>query len=581
MPRPLKGARYLRPDTSVPDLGAAISELLPSLDMYETLAFYDAFEELEPTPSDRAVLALNDLFYLLVGLCGRRDAIHPWLFDRVREVEASPDGHLDLWARGHYKSTIITFAKTIQDVLEDPELTVGIFSYSRQTAQKFLAQIMQELQKNETLKVCFPDVLWWSPDREAPRWSLDKGIVVKRNSNPKEASVEAWGLVEGQPTGVHFKLLVFDDMIEQRNVTSPEQIQKATEAWELADNLGVGDGTIKRYVGTRYLLGDTYQTMIDRKVVKKRLHPATDNGKENGKPVFLSEKAWNEKKITQRSTLAAQMLQNPAAGKAAMFEQTWFRPYEIRPHTLNVYIMADPSRGRRSSNDRTAIAVIGVDSQGNKYLLDGARHRMKLSERWEMLLMLRRKWATAHGVQIVRVGYERFGQQSDDEYFQERMRMLEDDDQFAIDELAWPHEGGNSKKDRVQRLQPDFEMGRFFLPLTIKHPELGESYWRIGKDEEGKSTGELEYIPNRGLTSTQRGMDATGQKWRIPKSIVRRDEEGNLYDVTWALMQEMVTFPFGSHDDLVDAVSRIYDMQPIPPVKMDAISAETVAYPDA
>eukprot|EP01030_Chromulinospumella_sphaerica_P013763 gene13763-13546_t len=257
--------------------------------MYETLEFYNQFERAGPTPFDRALLGLNDLFYMLTGMCNRRDAIHPWLFDRCAEVEEEPNNCLDLWARGHYKSTIITFARTIQDILEDPEQTIGIFSYSRQTAQKFLAQIMGELTRNEMLKTCYPDVLYWNPERESPRWGLSTGIVVKRQSNPKEATVEAWGLVEGQPTGVHFKTLLFDDMIEQRNVTSPEQINKATEAWELSDNLGTTEGTIRRYVGTRYLLGDTYQTMIDRKVVKVRLHPATHNGKENGKPVFLSE----------------------------------------------------------------------------------------------------------------------------------------------------------------------------------------------------------------------------------------------------------------------------------------------------
>ena len=31
-------------------------------------------------------------------------------------------------------------------------------------------------------------------------WSLDGGLVVKRKSNPKEATVEAWGLVDSQPT---------------------------------------------------------------------------------------------------------------------------------------------------------------------------------------------------------------------------------------------------------------------------------------------------------------------------------------------------------------------------------------------
>jgi hypothetical protein len=575
--RALRGLRYLRPDSAIPDLAQAVAELLPTLDLDETLEFYNRFEALRPTTADRAFLAVNDLFYLLVAMCNRRDAVHPWIFDRVREVEAQPNGCLDLWARGHYKSTIITFALTIQDVLNDPELTVGIFSYSRQTAQKFLAQIMHELTSNERLKNCFPDVLYWQPDRESPRWSLNGGIVVKRLGNPKEATVEAWGLVEGQPTGVHFRALVMDDMIEQRNVSNPEQIAKATEAWELSDNLGCGDGTITRYVGTRYAFGDTYQTMIERKVVKVRLHPATHNGRPEGKPVFLSQEAWDEKKVKQRSTLAAQMLQNPAAGKQAMFEASWFRSYEIRPVTLNVYIMMDPSRGRTQRSDRTAIAVVGVDAQGVKYLLDGARHRMKLSERWDMLLMLYRKWRDAPGVKLINVGYERYGQQSDDEYFQEKMLALKDDaDQFAIEELAWPNEGSNSKKDRVQRLQPDFELGRFYLPPIIKHPEFGECYWRYNETDL-----KVDYHPVRGPTRQMRAAEAMGTKFRIPQAITRRDEDGNIYDLTHALINEMLTFPFGSHDDLVDAVSRIYDMRPTPAIDIDRVAPSLQIYPDA
>lgn len=46
-----------------------------------------------------AWLGRNDRFYLLTILLGRMDAFDKWLYERSREVEESPDGHLDLWAR--------------------------------------------------------------------------------------------------------------------------------------------------------------------------------------------------------------------------------------------------------------------------------------------------------------------------------------------------------------------------------------------------------------------------------------------------------------------------------------------------
>jgi phage terminase large subunit-like protein len=198
-------------------------------------------------------LCITDLFYFLTIALKRKDADHDWLYARCREVQASPDGHLDLWARDHYKSTIITYALTIQDILRDPESTVGIFSHTRPIAKAFLEQIKRELETNEYLQDLFPEVLYKKPQTEAPKWSLDSGIIVKRKSNPKEATVEAWGLVDGQPTSRHFSHQIYDDVVTLESVNTPDQIAKTTRAWELSLNLEFKEEWLVYYE----TLGDT------------------------------------------------------------------------------------------------------------------------------------------------------------------------------------------------------------------------------------------------------------------------------------------------------------------------------------
>lgn len=193
-------------------------------------------------------LCRTDLYFLIRYGLGRPDLERQWLLERCREVQAEPNDRLDLWAREHYKSTIITLGLTVQDILNDPEITVGIFSHTRPIAKGFLRQIKVELETNERLKEWFPEILWSDPHREAPKWSEDEGITVRRSTNPKEQTVEAWGLVDGQPTSKHFRSVVYDDVVTIESVSTPDMIAKVTRAWELSRNLGATGGT------TRYML---------------------------------------------------------------------------------------------------------------------------------------------------------------------------------------------------------------------------------------------------------------------------------------------------------------------------------------
>ena len=212
----------------------------------DALSWYaDFLRDAEKRNETRAAmreLALRDLFFLLFHVLNRKDVGRQWLFDRCQEVQQQPNGFLDLWAREHYKSTIITYALTIQDILSDPELTIGVFSLNRPLSKDFLQQIKFEFETNQVLKDLFPDVLYQDPKKQAPVWNLDDGLIVKRKGNPKEATIEAHGLIESMPTGKHFQIRVYDDVIDERNVTNPEMIQKAIKGWELSLNLGSQNG---------------------------------------------------------------------------------------------------------------------------------------------------------------------------------------------------------------------------------------------------------------------------------------------------------------------------------------------------
>lgn len=453
----------------------------------------------------------TDLWLLMVVALDRKDLIHPWLFQRCQEVQRSPDGHLDLWARDHYKSSIITFGKTIQDILashgEDPrpdwkgiEGTFCIFSHTRPIAKAFLRQIKLEFERNEYLQALFPDILYARPQRDSPRWSEDNGLVVRRHSNPKEGTIEAWGLVDGQPTSKHFGVLIWDDVVVPGSVTNPEMIKKTTDAWELSLNLGTHSSRM-RGIGTRYHFGDTYKAIIDRGSLISRIHTATVDNTMTGDPVLLP-KAVLQKKIRDMGpyTASAQLFLNPLADSAHRFDRAWlqnrFEQAEVVWSPMQRVLLCDPASGKKGT-DYTAMAVIGLGPDRNVYLLDFFRDRLPLKSRASEYIRLHKKWIPQYAA------YEEYGLQADIEYIKSEQNRLTY--RFDITPLA----GKLGKFDRINRLVPLVCDGHFYMPTSVH---------RTGSD-------------------------------------------GRLEDQIQILMeQEFLAWPVPAHDDGLDAIARYQDV---------------------
>jgi len=174
---------------------------------------------------------------------------------------------------------------------------------------------------------------------------------------------------------------------------------------------------------------------------------------------------------------------------------------------MNIVILVDPSGGedinkkKKKLSDWSAFMVVGLAPDGNYYLLDIIRDRLNPTDRVNTLFMLHRKWLGLSG-KSPKVGYEKYGMMTDTHYI--RDKMAQDAYNFSLVELG----GAMSKEERIMRLVPDMQNGRWFFPQT------------------------LHYV----------------------------DGEGRSFDLVHEIIHsEMPTFPRARFDDMLDALSRIYE----------------------
>lgn len=207
---------------------------------------------------------------------------------------------------------------------------------------------------------------------------------------------------------------------------------------------------------------------------------------------------------------AGQILQEPVPIGGGDFRAEWIMKYNqgaIRPKEMNAVILVDPAGGdelnkkKKKLSDWTAMMVVGLSPDNNYYLLDVIRDRLNPTERIDTLFMLHRKWNALCG-KSPKVGYEKYGLMTDTHYIREK--QAQDAYHFGLVELG----GSMAKEERIRRLIPDMQNSR----------------------------------------------------WYFPQSLLYIDGEGRSFDLVREILEsEMPTFPRARHDDMLDALSRIYE----------------------
>lgn len=337
--------------------------------------FKDCQAGVIPTRDTFHKLIKEDLFFLVYFVAGWESDTgstgnKPFVVERCRMVEEGPQtATVDIWAREHAKSTCITVGRTIQRILNDPECTTAIFSYKAGAAGAFLDSI-RKLLELPIMQWAFPDICWKNTN-DAPSWSLQGGIRVQRkNTVRKEHTVQAFGLVEGMPTGGHWDHLIFDDVETDDMAQNPDQLELCFNKMQMAYNLGREGGTAC-VIGTFYShcgVLTRLQEMKDidgKPMYKVRIFPGTDDGTINGAPVFFSQEYLDGKKT--RPGFATQILCNPTPGSAVKLKFEMFKSVnrkDLPPNRIK-FVIIDPAGDEdviaKGKSDKWAMLTVSIN----------------------------------------------------------------------------------------------------------------------------------------------------------------------------------------------------------------------------
>jgi len=389
-----------------------------------------------------------------------------------------------LMPRGTFKSSVVTIGFALQNILNDPNIRILLDSETFSKSKAFLSEIKGHLTTNhkfrEVFKVIhgvYPDGMVDNKRNKELLWTDSQVNLACRTRMRKEPTFSCSG-VDVTKTGMHYDLIIMDDLHSEKNVTTNDQIQQVIDHWKFANSL-IDPGKPIIVIGTRWDYNDLYQEILDKErddyniLVRAAI-------REDGSlffPSVLTQKALDKLKQKQGSYIfSCQYMNEPVDNETATFKRSYLVRKEwalVKDRPINWVLSIDPSYEGPYS-DYAALVVAGLDFQRDLYVRHVTRQKMTYGQIIDEMFRL----YTLYNPKLVVI--ETIGQQKSIMY-ELNNEMKRRNQWVPIREIK---SRAKSKEERIRGLAPFYEFGHIFHVKEC--PQLDELEYELIHFPRGK-----------------------------------------------------------------------------------------------
>ena len=267
----------------------------------------------------------------------------------------SSNKKLLLVPRGHFKTSICSVAYPIWKLIRNPQERIALASVTQSLAESNLKEIVEKI-KTDTFQVLFGAIIG-HPDS----WPYKRMNEFRINRKGAKLGPSLFATsVDSSETGRHFSTIVFDDIVNEWKVASPNAIESVWDWFGRQQSVLDIDGE-QLVVGTRWHFDDPYSRIEDLPNWTKLVLKATKDGTFNTSPIFptlFSIEKLKEIRYLQGEFRYTCFYNNDPVGEGVNpFNIHQFHFVDYTPQRSYHYLLVDPAASTARDSCYTGMIV--------------------------------------------------------------------------------------------------------------------------------------------------------------------------------------------------------------------------------